>query len=134
MNRWNKMIFFMLVEIGENWKLFQWFLHECGQKWAWSFSSWDPKICCILRMSLWIELVFACRLWCNNFNCTLYLWRLNATLLQLYLLTPPPPPPPPLEGSYERFCEGSVHPSILPSVHVFSLNWIIRFFQISAWC
>ena len=26
-----------------------------AQKWAWSFSSWDPKICWI---SLWIELIF----------------------------------------------------------------------------
>ena len=23
-----------------------------------SFSSWDPKICCILRLNLWIELIF----------------------------------------------------------------------------
>ena len=108
----------MLVEIGENWKLFQWLLHECGQKWAWSFSSWDPKICCILRMSLWIELVFACRLWCNNFNCTLYLWRLNATLLQLYLLTPPPHPPSSC-SNWKDPMKGSVKgQSILPSCHL----------------
>ena len=25
-----------------------------GQKWPWLFSSWDPKICCILRMNVWI--------------------------------------------------------------------------------
>ena len=29
-----------------------------GQKWPWLVSSWDPKICCMLRMSLWIELIF----------------------------------------------------------------------------
>ena len=27
-------------------------------KWPWPFSSWDPKICCILIMNLWIELIF----------------------------------------------------------------------------
>ena len=28
------------------------------QKWPWPISSWDPKICCVLRMNLWIELIF----------------------------------------------------------------------------
>ena len=28
-----------------------------GQELQWSFSSWDPKICCILRMNSWIELI-----------------------------------------------------------------------------
>ena len=26
--------------------------------WAWLFSSYDPKICCIMRMNLLIELIF----------------------------------------------------------------------------
>ena len=34
------------------------------------FSSWDPKICFTLRMSLWIELIF-CILWYEDI---LYLW------------------------------------------------------------
>ena len=44
--RWNELIFGLLVQIHIT-KLFQWFLDGCGQKWAWPFSSWDPKICCI---------------------------------------------------------------------------------------
>ena len=36
-------------------KVIQWFWGGCGQRWAWPFSSWDPKIC---WMSLWIELIF----------------------------------------------------------------------------
>ena len=30
-----------------------------GQKWAWCFSLWDSKICYILRMNLWIGLIFS---------------------------------------------------------------------------
>ena len=30
----------------------------CDQKWVLPFSLWDPKICFILRMILWIELIF----------------------------------------------------------------------------
>ena len=55
MNRWNELIFCMVVQIQESRKLFKWFLGGPGQKWAWSFSSWYPKIC---RISLWIELIF----------------------------------------------------------------------------
>ena len=55
MNWWNELIFCTVVQIQESKKLFQWFLGVHGQKWAWSFSSWDPKICWI---SLWIELIF----------------------------------------------------------------------------
>ena len=59
-------------------------------KWAWQISSWDPNICCILRMSLWIEQIF-CMLTVIQFfwlDChwTLYLWLLSFILLQLYLL------------------------------------------------
>ena len=25
---------------------------------AWPFSSWDPRMCCILRMRVWIKLIF----------------------------------------------------------------------------
>ena len=35
----------MVVQIQESKKLFQWFLGGLGQKWVWSFSSWDPEIC-----------------------------------------------------------------------------------------
>ena len=28
-----------------------------GQKWPWPFSSWDPKIFCILRMNLYIDIM-----------------------------------------------------------------------------
>ena len=66
-NQWNSMIF--------------------GQRWVWSFRSWDRKTCCILRISLWIELIFECWLWWNSFwldqHCTLYIWLLNASLLLL---------------------------------------------------
>ena len=34
------------------------FLGGHVQKWQWSFNSWDPDICSILRISLWIELIF----------------------------------------------------------------------------
>ena len=50
----------MLVQIQESYKLIQiqWFLGVRGQKWPGPFSSWDHKISCILRMNLWIELIF----------------------------------------------------------------------------
>ena len=38
--------------------LIRWYLGLLGQKWPLSFSSWDPIISCILRMNLWIELIF----------------------------------------------------------------------------
>ena len=54
-----------------------------GQKWPWLVSSWDSKICCILRMNFLIDLI-----WCNNLWLDWYpLWLLNAEgLLQLYFL------------------------------------------------
>ena len=58
MNRWNEVIFIMLVRIQESWKLIQVYLGGRGQKWPWLFSSWDPDIYCTLRIDLWIELVF----------------------------------------------------------------------------
>ena len=51
MNKWNEQFF---LQIQKRWKLFQWFLGGCGQEWVRPFSSWDPKTCCILRMTLWI--------------------------------------------------------------------------------
>ena len=57
LNRWNRLIFCMLVQIQENQKLIQLFLVGHGQKYQRSFSSWDPKIFCILRMNIWIELI-----------------------------------------------------------------------------
>ena len=64
------------------------FLHggaNSGMNFGWArskmgrlFSSWDHNICCILRMSLWIELIFWYWLWCNNFwleqHHTLYIF------------------------------------------------------------
>ena len=75
---------------------------------------------------------FACWLWCINFwldwHLTLYLWLLNASLLQLYLLDP--------GGSWNGLLkwslEWSVHPSIFLSVRVFYWNWIITFLWILA--
>ena len=62
--------------------MIQWFLGGRGQKWPWPVSSWDPKICCILKMNLWIELI-----WCNNFCYTDILWVLNVEgPQQLYFL------------------------------------------------
>ena len=43
-------------------KLISMILGGLGQKWAWLFSSWDPKIYCIVRVSLWIELGVFCML------------------------------------------------------------------------
>ena len=37
--------------------MIKWFLSGCSQKWARSFSSWNSKICCILRVPMWIELI-----------------------------------------------------------------------------
>ena len=60
---------------------------------VWPFSSWDPKICFILRMSLWIEWFSASSLWCSNFRLdqrrTLYFWLLKASLLQVVFVVPP---------------------------------------------
>ena len=58
MNRGKKLIFCMLIQIYESWKLLQSFSCVRGQKWPWCFNSWDPKICCILRTNLWIDLIF----------------------------------------------------------------------------
>ena len=74
---------------------------------------------------------FACWLWFNNFlsdqHDTFYFWLLNPNLLQLYLLAPWQQ----LEGSYEI---GSVHPSLLTSIWVFSWNLIIRFLLVLPVC
>ena len=71
---------------------------------------------------------FTCWLQGNNFwlhwPCILYLWLLNASLLQLYLLDPWQQ----LEKSYEI---KSFQTSILLYVGVFSGNWVIRFLWIS---
>ena len=49
----------ILKQIHENLKLFHWFLSGCGQNGPGHlFSSWDSIICCTLRMSVWIELIF----------------------------------------------------------------------------
>ena len=38
------------------------------KKQAWPFSSWDPEICCVLRISLYeLSWFFACWLWYTNF-------------------------------------------------------------------
>ena len=66
----------------------------------------------ILKSAEWVYGMgwfFACWLWCHNFwsdqHCTLYLWILSASVLQLYLLD--------LQRQLERSCEiGSVHPSL----------------------
>ena len=63
------------------------------QLYVWPFSSWDLKICFILRMSLWIEWFSASSLWCSNFRLdqhrTLYFWLLKASLLQVVFVVPP---------------------------------------------
>ena len=56
MNWWNKLIFCILVQIQESYNLIHWFLGGSVQKWSWSLSSWDPKICFIL-VNIWIELI-----------------------------------------------------------------------------
>ena len=73
------------------------------------FISQDPKICWILSITLWIELIF-CMLtamqyfWLDR-HPTPFVWLLNASILQLYLLDPVQWP----EESYEIW---SAHPSV----------------------
>ena len=60
----------------------------CG--WTWwvqSFSLRNPKICRNLGISIWIELIFACWLWCNNFWLNQYrtyiLFKCQSTAVEL---------------------------------------------------
>ena len=104
-SRWNELIFTCWGKFRKTFSF--WGGH--GEKWTWPLNLWDHKICCILSMSLWIELFFAGWLWCNNFWLDRH-WTLltfNASLLQLYLWDPRQK----LEGSYKM---RSVCPSILP--------------------
>ena len=55
------------MQIQESWKLLQWFLGRCYQKWAWLSSLWDCKICYVLRMSLCIEQIFCMLTVIKNF-------------------------------------------------------------------
>ena len=83
-------------------------------------------------MSLWIELIFACWLWCNNFwlyqHRTLFLWVLKASLLQLYLsVVLVRPPTVPRMVLWNRVCQ-SFHCDVYPGVfleldHQVSLNF-----------
>ena len=77
MNGWNELIFCMVVQIQESLKLFHWFLSGCGQKRMWPFSSQDPKIYCILRISTaWVDF-FACWLWyifLLDQHLSVYIW------------------------------------------------------------
>ena len=74
---------------------------------------------------------FACWVQCNKFlldhHHFFYLWLLNASLLQLYLLAHWQY----LEGFYEIGC---VYPSLLTSVRAFSWNLIMRLLWILPWC
>ena len=76
----------------------------------------------LLKFAEWvIELIFVCWMWCNNVwldqHRTLYIWLLNVSLLQLYLLNPWRL----LEGPYEIV---SAYLSLLTSVWVFSWNHV----------
>ena len=56
----NELIFLHAAANSGNLKIISWSFgqkwgQKCGQKWAWSFSSWEPKIC---WMSVWTELIF----------------------------------------------------------------------------
>ena len=89
------------------------------------FISQDPKICWILSITLWIELIF-CMLtamqyfWLDR-HPTPFVWLLNASILQFYLWTP---------------CSGQKSPmkyglpillSLRSSVWAFSSNCIVIF-------
>ena len=56
-----------------------------GQKWPWPFSSWDQKIWSILRVNIWIELIF---LILTDIRLISYSYRLLnfRVSLQLYFL------------------------------------------------
>ena len=56
LNQWNNLIFCMLVQMQEGWKLIQSFLSVPCQKWHWLFISWNPKTY-ILKMNIWIKLI-----------------------------------------------------------------------------
>ena len=54
LNRWNKLIFFMLIKIQDSFfqEVLLLILSRCSQNWAWPFSSQAPAICYILRMNI----------------------------------------------------------------------------------
>ena len=87
-NRWNELIFCMLVQIQESCFNDFWVgvvKNGCGLLVHETLKS-DVSYKWVHELSWFI----ACWLWCNNIlsdrHCTLYLWLLNASLLQLYLL------------------------------------------------
>ena len=51
--RWNNLIFCILIQMQEGWKLTEWFLSGPCQRWQGLFSSRDPKTC-ILKINVWI--------------------------------------------------------------------------------
>ena len=56
MDRWNELRFFHAGANSGNEEIISMIYGH--QKWAWLFSSWGHKICCIIRVNLWIELIF----------------------------------------------------------------------------
>ena len=78
--------FCMLVQIQKKENLIQKLMGGPCQKWPWSFSSWDTKIGSILRMNLWIELIFWMLIMMQwFFFLTLQLQRLLFVLFILYI-------------------------------------------------
>ena len=85
------------------------------------FSSQDPKVCCTLRMSQWIELIFACWVWCNSFlldqHWTLYLLTFKCQSTVVVLVKAP--------VAARRILWNRVCPSSHPAVCLISLNFNI---------
>ena len=58
-------------------KLIQWFLGSRVQKWSWPFTSLDPKICHVLRINLWIKLIFWMQIVVQSFLARLISYSLT---------------------------------------------------------
>ena len=58
MNRWNELIFCILLQIHANWKVIENFRGWYGRKWVWLVMWLDSKIDCIWRMNRWNKLIF----------------------------------------------------------------------------
>lgn len=85
MKRWNNLIFACWYKFRKAESWFNHFFNGLCQKWQFLFSSWDPKTYCILRVNIWIELIF---LILTDIRLISYSYRLLnfRVSLQLYFL------------------------------------------------
>ena len=57
-----------------------------GQELQWPYSSWDPKICCFLRMNKWIELIILTLIVMQYFLVRLLSYSLSFKCLGSFLM------------------------------------------------